>query len=74
VTFDGAKLVNNNPGNPPLTGAITPGTGVLTLTFRPPGVDHNVSASGVVLPDETETNAAGWFLGPDQSGSFLLEQ
>ena len=76
LTFNGDKLVDTDPNNPsnPLTGAIVPGTGVLTLSFRPTGVNHNITASGVVLPGQTSTNAAGWFLGTNQSGFFLLEQ
>ena len=69
----GDKLINNGPGD--LTGVITRGTGVLTVTFRPTGA--GIVGKGVVLQDSTSTNAtnaAGWFLETDQSGSFLLQQ
>jgi hypothetical protein len=44
----------------------TPATGALTLTLAHPPV----TAKGVVLQDRT--NAAGWFLGTNSSGSFLF--
>jgi PKD repeat protein len=71
LTITGDKL--NAPGNE-VTGTITPGTGVLTLTFRPSGASSDITAKGVVLQDGADTNAAGWFLGADQSGFFLLQQ
>jgi PKD repeat protein len=73
ITFNGDKLVNPNTATP-LSGTITPGTGVLTVTFRAAGVNHNTTASGVVLPSGAVTNAAGWFLGTSESGYFLLTQ
>jgi hypothetical protein len=72
LTIAGDKLVNNGPGT--LSGVIIPGTGVLTVTFRPAGANANTVARGVVLQDDSPTNAAGWFLGTDQSGFFLLQQ
>ena len=69
------KLVNNDPDNPdPMEGVITPGTGVLTVTIRPAGARSDIVAKGVMLQDNSSTNAAGWFLGTDQSGFFLLQQ
>jgi hypothetical protein len=72
LTIVGDKLINGGPGD--LSGVITPGTGVLTVTFRPGGADRNTVAKGVVLQDNATTNAAGWFLDTDQSGYFLLQQ
>ncbi len=72
VTFENGTLVKT-PANADLTGEISRSTGVLTLSFRPPGANHNTTATGVILQDSTETNAAGWFLGTEQSGFFLLE-
>jgi hypothetical protein len=72
LTLDGNKLVNNGAGD--LSGLITPATGVLTLTFRPPGATANTVARGVLLPDQPATNAAGWFLDNNLSGFFLLQQ
>jgi uncharacterized repeat protein (TIGR03803 family) len=76
---DDDKLVNTDPNNPSnqLKGVIARGTGVLTLTFRPTGADSDIVAKGVILQDNTATNAtnaAGWFLDADQSGYFLLQQ
>jgi hypothetical protein len=73
LSIAGNKL--NAPGNE-VTGAITPGTGVLTVTFRPPGANSDITAKGVVLQDTNDAPAAGagWFLGTDQSGYFLLQQ
>jgi uncharacterized repeat protein (TIGR03803 family) len=72
LTIVGDKLVNNGPGD--LKGVITPGNGILTVTFRPAGATSDTVAKGVVLQDQETTNAAGWFLDTDQSGSFLLLQ
>jgi hypothetical protein len=76
VTVTGDKMVYPETGNPPnkLTGLITPGTGVLTVTFRPTGARANVVAKGVVLPDNPDPSAAGAFLDSDQSGLFLIQQ
>jgi hypothetical protein len=77
LTIVGDKLANvNAAGNPPnlLEGVIAPATGVMTVTFRATGAHANTVATGVVLQDTTQTNAAGWFLGADQSGYFLLQQ
>ena len=37
----------------------------------PPGNGPKTTAKGVLLQDDT--NAAGWFFGTSQSGSFLLQ-
>ena len=76
LTIAGDKLVNTNLDNPTnqLKGVITPGAGIFTVTFRPTGVHTDTVAKGVVLQDDPTTNAAGWFLGADQSGYFLLQQ
>jgi hypothetical protein len=77
LTITDNKLGNQDAaGNPAnlLQGTIAPGTGVLTLTFRPNGAGGNITGKGVVLQDDSPTNAAGWFLDDDQSGSFLLLQ
>ena len=78
LTIDGNKLITNgNPTNK-LEGVITPATGVLTVTFQPPNAHSDIVAKGVVLQytttTNTTTNAAGWFLGTNQSGYFLLQQ
>ena len=76
LTIVNNRLVNDDPNNPPnpLSGVLTPGTGVLTVTFRATGARANTVAKGVVLQDSSGTNGAGWFLGTGQSGFFLLQQ
>jgi len=76
LTIVNNKLVNNSPSNPPnpLTGVINPATGVLTVTFRPTGANRDTTASGVILQNNGTADGAGWFLGTNQSGSFLLQQ
>ena len=75
LTLTGDKLVNTNP-DPihRMRGVITPATGLLTVTFRPTGASSEIVAKGVVLQDNTATNAAGWFLDSGQCGWFLLQQ
>jgi hypothetical protein len=73
-TLSSAKGSNNAVGNPTnqLGATFTAGTGVMTLTFRPTGARTSVTAQGVVL-QMSGTNAAGWFLGTNESGYFLLQ-
>jgi len=68
------QLVNPNaaPTNK-LSLTFTPASGVLTLSFRPTGARTNLTAHGVVLQNGP-THAAGWYLTPAASGSFLLEK
>jgi hypothetical protein len=47
-----------------------PSNGTMSVTFRPTGATADTMASGAVLQDET--NAAGWFKGTNQTGTFLL--
>jgi uncharacterized repeat protein (TIGR03803 family) len=77
LTIVDNKLVNPNTAGSSsnqLSGVVTPATGVLTVTFRPTGASADIVAKGVILPYDTPTNAAGWFLDTDQSGYFLLQQ
>jgi hypothetical protein len=46
-------------------------TGEAGISFRPTGSTTNKTGRGTVL--QNGTNAAGWFLGADQSGSFILQ-
>ena len=71
LTIVDNKVVSPDPG---ISGNVIPGTGVLTLTFRIPGASADTAARGVLLQTNAQTNAAGWFLGPNQSGYFLLQQ
>jgi hypothetical protein len=75
LSVTGEKLITNGTPTNKLTGVITRGTGILTVTFRPTGAKADVTAKGVVLQDTSfSTNAAGWFPGASQSGYFLLQQ
>jgi len=71
ITIVDNKLVSSDLN---LSGSVTPGTGVLTLRFRGPGASTETVAQGVLLQTNAQTNAAGWFLSPTQSGYFLLQQ
>jgi hypothetical protein len=74
VNVAGGKLsysATDNPSNQ-LSAAFTASTGAMTLTFRPTGARASVTARGVVL-QMPDTNAAGWFLGTNESGYFLLQ-
>jgi hypothetical protein len=75
VTVSNNELTFPESGNPAnkLTGVITPGTGVLTVTFRPTDATATIVAKGVVLQDAASPAAAGWFYDSTQSGSFLLQ-
>jgi hypothetical protein len=54
-----------------LTLKITPATGMISGSFKNPANSmQTISINGVLLQDST--NAAGYFLGTNQSGSFLL--
>jgi hypothetical protein len=71
------KLVNQTmAGNPTnqLSAEFSLSTGVVSLSFRPTGAHTSTVAQGVVLQDNTGTNAAGWYFGAGQSGWFLLQQ
>lgn len=75
LVFSNVTIANNKlttPGNA-VTGAITPETGVLTVTYKPAG-GRTISAKGVILQeDNSGIDAAGWFPAGDQSGYFLLQ-
>ena len=61
-----------NPTNK-LAVSFSASTGRMSLTFRPTGGRADVAAEGVVLQGMA-TNGAGWFLGTNESGSFLLQR
>jgi len=78
LTIAGNKLINNDPDNPTnkLSVVINRTNGTMTVTFRPTGARGNTVGKGVVLQNDTNaagTNAAGWFLGTNQSGYFQLQ-
>lgn len=70
VTISNNKLSTSDSA---VSGVVSPATGLLTVTVKPPAAASTITAKGVLLED-TGTNAAGWFLGTDQSGFFLLQQ
>jgi len=51
--------------------AINTNNGLVTVTFQATGAKTNTIAHGAVL--QNQTNAAGYFLGTNQSGAFLIE-
>jgi hypothetical protein len=53
-----------------VTGTVA-STGIASLTIKT-SAKAKISAKGVVLETISGTNAAGWFLGTNQSGYFLL--
>jgi PKD repeat protein len=60
-----------------LTAAIASTSGVISLSFRPTGAKASLTAQGVILqnsPSEPLLKAAGWFVGANQTGYFLLTQ
>jgi choice-of-anchor C domain-containing protein len=73
VTVSAGKLSYSAAGNPTnqLSASFNSSTGGMTLSFRPTGAKANLTATGVVL--QSSTNAAGWFLGTNESGFFLLQ-
>jgi hypothetical protein len=82
VAFSNSTLVKvSSPGSPvptnKLSVAFTPATGVMTATFRLTGARADTVAQGVILQNQGSqpggTNAAGWFKGTNQTGSFLLQ-
>ena len=70
VKVSGNKLLSSNSV---VLGAISPGTGALTLTLKATATTPKITATGVILQDVSGTNAAGWFPGTDESGYFLLQ-
>jgi hypothetical protein len=72
LSITGDKLISPTAGT---LGTITGPTGAITVTVK--NGNKTISAKGVVLQGTSDTggtNAAGWFLGTDQSGFFLLQQ
>ena len=69
-------LTNLDAGNPNLSPtnhlviAINTNNGIVTVTFQATGMKTNTIAHGAVL--QNQTNAAGYFLGTNQSGAFML--
>jgi hypothetical protein len=63
------RIAGNTNG---LTLTITPGTGLISGSFlNPSNPRQTIKVNGVLL--QNQTNAQGYFLGTNQSGSFLLE-
>jgi hypothetical protein len=67
----GGKFTNGSGGIPKLTLDLNPATGVIKGGFADPAAAKgNATIKGVVF--QQQTNAAGFFLGSTNSGSFLL--
>ena len=66
--YNGGRLLTNGGGIPRLTLSVNPSTGVLSGSFEDTG--RTAAIKGVVLQEQT--NAAGFFLGTNAAGSFLL--
>jgi hypothetical protein len=64
------KLTASGSGIPGLTLNLSPSTGQIHGTFADPSQRAPVQIKGILLQDQT--NAAGFFLGPTNSGLFLL--
>ncbi len=64
--------VSASPANPTnkVAVSLTPASGVITVAFRPTGAKKDVTAKGVVLPQQQ--NAFGWFTNGAQTGFFPL--
>ena len=69
----GNTLTVLNAGAAPgkLAASFNAKTGLLTLTFRPPGASANVTAKGVVL--QNSNTVLGWFMETNQGGFFILK-
>jgi uncharacterized repeat protein (TIGR03803 family) len=71
-----STLTNLDAGNPHLSPtnylviAINTNNGLVTVTFQPTGAKMNTVAHGAVL--QNQTDAAGYFLGTNQGGAFIL--
>jgi len=63
-----SKVTNFSPNT--LTLSFTPASGLFKGTFKPAGSTRSVSLNGAVA--QKATNAAGFFLGTNQSGSVLI--
>ena len=70
LAISNTNLLVKLPGGPTnsLTGSINPNTGFLNLSFENGG--KTIIGSGAVL--QSSTNAAGYFLGTNQSGAFII--
>jgi len=69
ASLDGGKIVTTGPGQVNLS--IKASNGLLNGSFVHPGTSAKFAIHGVVLQEQN--SARGYFLGPNQSGSVLLE-
>ncbi|MGD1084971.1 MAG: S8 family serine peptidase [Verrucomicrobiota bacterium] len=63
-------VLTNNPDISKLTLSVVPGTGLISGSFSNPATHLSSAVKGVVF--QQQTNAAGFFLGTNMTGSFLL--
>ena len=69
------KLTYTAPPTNQLIVTFTPASGTMTVSFRPTGAKANITAQGVLLQDalaDPSLKAAGWFIGTNQTGYFIL--
>ena len=69
ASLDAGKIVTTGPGQVKLS--IKASSGLLNGSFVHPGTNAKTAINGVVLQEQN--SARGYFLGPNQSGSVLLE-
>ncbi|MGA2749679.1 MAG: Ig-like domain-containing protein [Verrucomicrobiota bacterium] len=75
VTVASNKLTYTAPPTNQLIVTFTPASGTMTVSFRPTGAKANITAQGVLLQDalaDPSLKAAGWFIGANQTGYFIL--
>jgi hypothetical protein len=68
--FDSGQFVTNTAGIQKLTLSVAPGTGVISGSFLDPLTRLTTTLKGAVL--QQQGYAAGFFLGTNATGSFLL--
>jgi hypothetical protein len=68
--YDTGKFETNNGDISKLTLSVTPGTGVISGSFLDPLTGLKATIKGVVLQEQT--NASGFFVSTNATGSFLL--
>jgi len=68
--YNDTKFITNGPGIPRLKLSVNPSTGVLSGSFEDMVTGRTASIKGVVF--QQQTNAAGFFLSTNATGSLLV--
>jgi hypothetical protein len=71
VALEGTNITKVGGSTNELSASINPANGVMTVKFGPTGARTDKAAQGVIL--QNQTNAAGWFIGTNESGAFWLQ-